>query len=107
VVVCCSNYEGMLARLNISALNSKRRHLYALFLINVFECIISCDSIFDTVIILKPARIIRDCPIFMVNHNLKVSAQARGVSAANAVCRDIRIFNKDRITLTDLLYHCL
>jgi hypothetical protein len=33
--VCGSNYEGMLSRLNISTRYSRRRHLDALFLINV------------------------------------------------------------------------
>jgi hypothetical protein len=32
--ICGSNYEGMLSRLNISTLHSRRKHLDALFLIN-------------------------------------------------------------------------
>jgi hypothetical protein len=35
--VCCSNYEGMLARLNISTPQSRRKHLDVLYLINVFQ----------------------------------------------------------------------
>jgi hypothetical protein len=37
-----------------------------------------------------------------VNRNFKVSPSARYVSAANAVCRSIDIFNKDCISLADI-----
>jgi hypothetical protein len=43
----------------------------------------------------------------MADHNFKVSVLARCVSAVNAVCKDIDIFNKDYISLTDILKHCL
>jgi hypothetical protein len=39
----------MLARLNISSLNFRRKHLDALFLNNVFKNKICCSSIFDSV----------------------------------------------------------
>jgi hypothetical protein len=39
----------------------------------------------------------------MVHHNFKVSPSASCVYAANAICKDIDIFNKDYITLTDIL----
>jgi hypothetical protein len=38
----------------------------------------------------------------VVNHNFKVSPSARCVSAANAICKEIHFFNKDKITLTDI-----
>jgi hypothetical protein len=38
----------------------------------------------------------------VVNHNFKVSLSARCVSAANAICKEIDIFNKDKITLVDI-----
>jgi hypothetical protein len=36
-------------------------------------------------------------------HNFKVSPSARCVYAANAVCKDIEIFNKDKISLMGIL----
>jgi hypothetical protein len=37
IFLFCSNYECVLTRLNLSTLNSRRRHLHALFLINVLK----------------------------------------------------------------------
>jgi hypothetical protein len=45
----------------------------------------------------------RDYSTFMVNHNFKVSPSARCVSAANAICKNTDVFNKDYISLTDIL----
>jgi hypothetical protein len=98
---CGSNYEGTLSTLNISTLHSRRKHLDTLFLINVFKNKISC-SISDTVNLRIPSRRIRDFSTFVVNHNFKVSPSARCVSAANAICKEIDIFNKDKITLVDV-----
>jgi hypothetical protein len=55
VGVCCSNYESILTRLNLSTLHSRQQHLDALFLVNVFKSKISCSSIFDSVSIQIPA----------------------------------------------------
>jgi hypothetical protein len=78
----------MLSILNIYTLHSRRKHLDALFLINVFKNKISCSSIFDTVNLRigLPCRRIRDFSTFVVNHNFKVSPSARCVSTANAIC---------------------
>jgi hypothetical protein len=38
----------------------------------------------------------------MVTHSFKVSPSARCVSAANASCKDIDIFKKGYISLTDI-----
>jgi hypothetical protein len=102
VGVCCSKYEANLARLNLSTLCSRLRHIDALFLINVFKNKISRSSIFDSVNIRIPCRIITDST-FMVNRYFKVSPSARCVSVANAIFRDIDIFNEDFILLTDIL----
>jgi hypothetical protein len=45
----------MLSRLNISTLHSRRKHLDALFLNNVFINKISCSSLFDTVSLRIPS----------------------------------------------------
>jgi hypothetical protein len=92
----------MLSRLNISTLYSRRKHLDAVFLINVFKNKISCSSIFDNVNLRIPSRRIRDFCNFVVNHNFKVSLSVKCVSAANAICKEIDIFNKDRIALVDI-----
>jgi hypothetical protein len=103
VGICCSNYECILARLNLSTLYSRQQHLDALFLINVFKSKVSCSSIFDSVCIQIPTRIITDYSTFMVNHNFKVSPSARCVSAANTICKDTDIFDKNYTSLTDIL----
>jgi hypothetical protein len=100
--VCNYNYEDILLRLNLLTLQLRRRHLDALFLINVFRGKICCSTILDSVSLRIPSRSIRDHSTFTVNHNFKVSPSARCVSAANAVCRSIDIFSKDCILLTDI-----
>jgi hypothetical protein len=64
---------------------------------NVFKIKISCSSVFDSV------SVIGDYSKFVVNHNVKVSPSARRVSDANATCKDIDIFNRGYISLTDIL----
>jgi hypothetical protein len=66
------------------------------FLINAFKGNIACPSIFSLRI---PSRSIRDFCAFSVYRNFKASPSARCVSAANTVCWNIDIFNKDRILL--------
>jgi hypothetical protein len=100
--VCGYKYEDILVRLNFLTLHLRRRHLDALFLINVFKGKISCSSIFDTVSLRIPTRSIRGYITFTVHRNFKVSPSARCVSDANPVCRCIDIFNKDCILLTDV-----
>jgi hypothetical protein len=90
------------SRLNIYTLHSRRKHLDALFLINVFINKISCSSIFDSVNLRVPSRRTRDFSTFVVNHNFKVSPSVRCVSAANDICKETDIFNKDKITLVDI-----
>jgi hypothetical protein len=100
VGVCCNNYKIILVRLNLRTLYSRRRHFDALFLTNVFKSIISCSSLFDSVSVRIPNRIIRDYSTFIVNHNFTVSPSARCVSSTIATCKVIDIF-KDFILLTD------
>jgi hypothetical protein len=68
----------------------------------VFKGKISWSSVFDTVSLRIPTRSIRDYTTFTVHRNFKVSPSDRCVSAVNAVCRSIDIFNKDCILLTDV-----
>jgi hypothetical protein len=43
----------------------------------------------------------------MADRNFKVSPSARCVSAANVICKDTDVFNRDGILLTGILWHCL
>jgi hypothetical protein len=53
------NNNNILARLNLPKLQSRRRHLDALFLVNVFTNKTCCISTRDTVSLRKPTRFIR------------------------------------------------
>jgi hypothetical protein len=97
VGVCCNIYEDILARLNIWTLYSTWQHLDALFLIFVFK------NIFHSISVIIPTMIIIDCSTFVVNHNFILSPSAGCVSAVNDIFKDIDIFNKDYILLTDTL----
>jgi hypothetical protein len=70
---------------------------------------INRSSIFDSVSVRIPTRIIRDYSIIMINHSFKISFSARCVSAANTICKDIDIFNEDceytSPRLTDILHY--
>jgi hypothetical protein len=54
-----SNYDLILSHLNFRTLYSTRRHIDALFLINVFKSKINCQSFMDTVGIRVPRGQIR------------------------------------------------
>jgi hypothetical protein len=54
------SYNSILNSLNFRTLHSRRRHLDALFLINVFKGKINCPSILDIVAIRVPTRQIRE-----------------------------------------------
>jgi hypothetical protein len=53
----------------------------------------------DSVGLRIPSRSIWDFSTFSVHRNFKASPSARCVSAANTVCWNIDILNKDRILL--------
>jgi hypothetical protein len=94
------NYNSVLNSLNFRTLHS-RRHLDALFLINVFKGKINCRSILDSVGIRVPTRQIREFSTFSVSSALKYSPSARCVIAANDVCRYLEIFHKNNIYFKD------
>jgi hypothetical protein len=90
-----NNYEGILATLNISKLNTMWRNLNAMFLINASKNKISCSSILDTVCLCTIlARIIRVYSTCIVHRHLKVSPWARCVSAVDSISKNTGIFNK-------------
>jgi hypothetical protein len=106
VDMCFNNYEAIVARFNLLILYSRQRHFDASFLINVFKIKISCYSIFDTVNMRISTRIIINDSTFMANHNVKVSPTDRYVSGTSASCKITDTFNKDHISLTNVLPHC-
>jgi hypothetical protein len=95
------NYELMLNYLHLKTFYSRRQHLDALFLVNVFKNKINCCSIMDTVGLHIPAMQIRDFSTFRVKNVLRLSPSTRCVIAVNSVCRSLDIFNKNSISLKD------
>jgi hypothetical protein len=75
------NYISILNYLNFRTLHSRRRHIDALFLINVFKGKINCPSILDTVGICVPTRQVREFSTFSVTSSLKHNPSARCVIA--------------------------
>jgi hypothetical protein len=75
------NYDLILSHLNFRMLYS-RRHLDALFLINVFKGKINCHSIMDLLVPRVPGRKIREFYTFSVSCALRNSPPARCVIAA-------------------------
>jgi hypothetical protein len=47
--------------------------------------------------------VVQDRAVFMVNNNFKTSSLSRYFSAANAICEDTDVFNKDYIFLMAIL----
>jgi hypothetical protein len=85
-------YELILSTLNVRTLYSRRRHLDALFLVNVFKGKINCNSIMDAVGLRVPARQVREFCTFSVNSARRHSPSARCVIAANDVCKSLELF---------------
>jgi hypothetical protein len=98
---CSLNYELMLNYLLLKTLYSRRQHLDALFLVNVFKNKINCSSIMDTVSLQMLAKQIRDFSSFRVKNVSRLSPSTRCVIAANSICRSLDIFNKNSISLKD------
>jgi hypothetical protein len=96
----CNNYEVILVTLNPSLFRAVSWCPY----INATHLkILVWSSISDSVSIRILTTIIRNHSIFMVNHYFKLSPLASCVSAVNVVCKDIDVFNKGCIWLTDTL----
>jgi hypothetical protein len=92
-----TKYEDILVRLNFLMLHLRRRHLDVFFLLMFLKAKLVAHLFLPI-----PTRSVRDYSTFTVHRNFKVSPSARYVSAANAVCRSIDIFNKDCIRLADV-----
>jgi hypothetical protein len=74
--LCYSNKsEGVVVRLYLSTLHSRRWHLHALFLISVFKSKISCSSFLSCVCLHTPTGWIRDCCIVNIHCHFKVIPQ--------------------------------
>jgi hypothetical protein len=77
-------------------------HIDALFLVNVFNNTIDCQSILDTVSLRIPSNLIRDFSIFSVSKASRSSPSARCLTTANKVYQFMNIFNTKTISLDDL-----
>jgi hypothetical protein len=89
----------MLARLNLPTLQSRRRHLDALYLINVFTNETCCSSIPDTLSVRVPTTFSRHYTVFDALHRAKVSPSTICVTACNLLCSNIDIFDHHNILL--------
>jgi hypothetical protein len=75
--------------------------MYFFFL--MFLKAIFIAHLFWIVTLPMPIGSIRDYSTFAANGNFKVIPSATCIPAANAACRDIDIFNKDCITLKNIV----
>jgi hypothetical protein len=101
VIIVFFNYDLILSYLNFRTLYSRRRHLDALFLINVLKGKINRHSIMTTVGIRVPTRQIREFSTFSESSALRHSPSARCVIAANEICRFLDIFGKKIVSFED------
>jgi hypothetical protein len=69
------NYELMSTYLHLKTLYSRRQHLDALFLVNVFKNKLNCCSIMDTVGLHIPAKQIRDFSTIRVKMSRDLALQ--------------------------------
>jgi hypothetical protein len=97
------SYGLILNYSDFRTLYSRRRHLDALFLINVFKGKINCHSITVTVGIRMPTRQIREFSTFSVNNALIHRPSARCAIAANDIglCRLLDFFSKNNVSSED------
>jgi hypothetical protein len=90
----------------LRTLQSRRKHLDALFLINFFNNIIDCQSILDTVSLRVRSKLIRDFSICSCKA-LRSSPSARCSTVANKVYQFMGIFSTKIISLDDLLCYTM
>jgi hypothetical protein len=97
------SYVNALEHLNFHTLSSRRRHLDALFLVNVYTGFKFCPFLLETVGIHVPVRKFRDFLLFNVGSSHKSFPSARSASAANTICKDTDVFSKQLVTLNHIL----
>jgi hypothetical protein len=74
------NYKNTLEHLNFHRLCSSRRHLNALFLVNVYSEFKFCFYLLETLDIRAPSRRFKDFPFFAVGSSRKNFPSARRAS---------------------------
>jgi hypothetical protein len=82
-------------------LHSRRGHLY-LFLINVLNDTVDCQSIMGNVSLRVPSKLIKNFAIFSVSKALRSSPSARCSTMANTIYQFMDAFNTKTISLHDL-----
>jgi hypothetical protein len=99
--VCCSNYEGKLCRLNISFKFPEGNILMLFFLLMYLKIkLVVLPYLILLAYVYPLGELETSLPSWLTN--FKVSPSARCASAANVICKEIDIFNKDKITLVDI-----
>jgi hypothetical protein len=96
-------YNDILDRLNLSTRQYRWRHLKALFLRSGFTNNICCSSILSTVRLHLPTTLMRDYSTPDALHLTMASPSATSVTVANAVCKNIDIFNHHSISLKHII----
>ncbi|PNF13713.1 hypothetical protein B7P43_G14358 [Cryptotermes secundus] len=86
------NYTDSLEKLSLQSLNTRRHHLDALFLVQVFRGLKSCYSLLENVSLHVPPSNLRDFSLSGVCPSNKHCPSARCTCAANAVSKDLDIF---------------
>jgi hypothetical protein len=95
------HYNNILDKLNLQTLHVRRRHIDALFLINVFRGTKFCPSVLQAVGLRAPTRMIRNVSTFSCSSSH--CPTARCVLAANSVCKFVDIFSKLYLSLRNLV----
>jgi hypothetical protein len=84
-------YDVILERFVLRTLHSRRRRLDALFLINIFNNTVDCQSILDTVSLQVSSKLIKGYSIFSVSKALRSSPSARCSTMVNKVYQFMNI----------------
>jgi hypothetical protein len=93
------SYFLALEQLQSQTLRTRRSHLDALSLIQVYLRSKFCHSLVETFGLRIPARYIGDFSMFNVCSSNKICPSARFASDANVVCRDVDVFGTIAIIL--------
>jgi hypothetical protein len=84
-------------------LRVRRRHLEALFQLNVYNLSKVCHILLETVSLHVPNRNIGDFTLFHVDYKHRNCTSTRYPSAANTISRDIGIFNGRSVLINSVL----
>jgi hypothetical protein len=90
-------------KLSLHFLHRRRYDLGALFCVQVYHGLKSCNSVVENIRVRAPTRCIRDFAKFGVSSSNKHRSSARCACAANAVGKDLDIFAIGAVSLNHIL----